>query len=454
MPHQRLTPTAYLRDNTLVLKHQEVRMAIGIGPADFQKKVRRAAARSPALRSYMPGIPKKIPADRSLEDPRYYDIAWIEEALDMVFFRTAPGSSGGKARLKAVFAAAKADPALVQPWPERDAPQEASAASPDKPEEMPEGEAIQPEPEFRERQEDTALAIPEKYRRIHTICKATPGHVGVCECDVVDARDLYAGLGVTMEWGKWINRRILQNPEFQEGVDFCSPDVASKRTGRGGYNATECLVTLKTARKVSMAEGGDVGNLVRDYYCWTEGIVEEIVQQAPGPDLTALVSGMQKAVADAIAGIPAAIAAAAQSFATQRPRGYDDPSIFITPAPRTSRRDGQMSITRFIKYCRDIMGAKLDYEWVEEWLTARKYAERNADGSILLATSDGYRSGYVVNYAATGREDDGRLYRQPSRIHLTPEGVKFLAREIRRVFSATDQGDFFRREGKFEPDDA
>lgn len=139
MPHQRLTPTAYLRDNTLVLKHQEVRMAIGIGPADFQEKVRRAAARSPALRSYMPGIPKKIPADRSLEDPRYYDIAWMEEALDMVFFRTAPGSSGGKARLKAVFAVAKADPALVQPWPERDAPQEASAASPDKPEEMVEG---------------------------------------------------------------------------------------------------------------------------------------------------------------------------------------------------------------------------------------------------------------------------------------------------------------------------
>lgn len=144
MPHQRLTPTAYLRDNTLVLKHQEVRMAIGIGPADFQEKVRRAAARSPALRSYMPGIPKKIPADRSLEDPRYYDIAWMEEALDMVFFRTAPGSSGGKARLKAVFAAAKADPALVQPWPERDAPQEASAASPDKPEEMVEGRTIPP----------------------------------------------------------------------------------------------------------------------------------------------------------------------------------------------------------------------------------------------------------------------------------------------------------------------
>ena len=43
---------------------------------------------------------------------------------------------------------------------------------------------------------------------------------------------------------------------------------------------------MNTAKKVSMAEGGPTGSLVRDYYLWTEGVVEEIASVQAGNGLS------------------------------------------------------------------------------------------------------------------------------------------------------------------------
>jgi phage anti-repressor protein len=146
------------------------------------------------------------------------------------------------------------------------------------PEEMAEGETIPPDEAA-----NTALIIPEKYRRIHTICKATPGQIGGRDTMVVDARDLHEGLGVQVEFRKWLDRRIVDNSEFEPGVDFEEFRPRTAETSAGGRPPRNARLTIETAKRISMAEGGDVGKLVRGYYLWTEGVVEEVVAQQQVP---------------------------------------------------------------------------------------------------------------------------------------------------------------------------
>ena len=87
------------------------------------------------------------------------------------------------------------------------------------------------------------------------------------------------------KFADWLKSRITENAEFREGVDFCSTKLSSK-TGSGGHNAKVALLTVSAARKIAMAEGGSVGNLVRDYYLWTEAKVEEAVERQPSGELS------------------------------------------------------------------------------------------------------------------------------------------------------------------------
>ena len=59
------------------------------------------------------------------------------------------------------------------------------------------------------------------------------------------------------------------------------PTVA--KTSAGGRPSKECLLTLETAKRVSMSEGGLIGTLVRSYYLWTEGIVIEATEASAAP---------------------------------------------------------------------------------------------------------------------------------------------------------------------------
>lgn len=84
----------------------------------------------------------------------------------------------------------------------------------------------------------------------------------------LDARDLHAGLGVTgTRFNDWLNRRVISNPEFNEWVDYETYDglryseVSSPKARP--QKTVECLLSLDTAKRVAMAEGGEVGKLVR-----------------------------------------------------------------------------------------------------------------------------------------------------------------------------------------------
>ena len=79
---------------------------------------------------------------------------------------------------------------------------------------------------------------------------------------VVNARDLWAGLEVKTEFAKWLERRITANDEFESGLDyeadFGPPDLTNQKSGRGGNrkNIINCVLSVNTARKGAMAEGG------------------------------------------------------------------------------------------------------------------------------------------------------------------------------------------------------
>lgn len=446
MPHQRLTPTAYLRDNTLVLKHQEVRMAIGIGPADFQKKVRRAAARSPALRSYMPGIPKKIPADRSLEDPRYYDIAWIEEALDMVFFRTAPGSSGGKARLKAVFAAAKADPALVQPWPERDAPQEASAAAPDKPEEMAEGEAISPEPrqavapdDMPEPDEDEIVVPPQapavynKDQETLTtsllVAKAYgKSHFNVLR-DIERILKLHSDLSSAFLFRKteYVGKDNTKRPMYEMNQDAFVLLVGGWSVELRVAYITE-FNRMKASLKEQASQTGEIATLV--------GRVDSLA--ANMSTLTANMTGMTVTVGGLVEQMSGLINAVntAQGAPRQPQPTYD------------ARRRGEYSILRIAK----------DYHFPDRelrnvWL-AGKIVYNEIDG-LWQATDTGFESGMVVNRPLVlyGAEVPGKVHAVLTKVGAEQIRKKLL--ELARFRKGKDddvrQPDLYADNGESDP---
>jgi hypothetical protein len=116
-------------------------------------------------------------------------------------------------------------------------------------------------------------------------------------------------------------------------------------TGRLNLKAKVVLLTLESAKRVAMAEGGDVGKLVRSDYLWTEGVVEEIVAKSDGGgELTSTVAA---AIATAVA---TPVANAMEPFMIEL-REYRQASpvrasgISIPVLQHTKRRKGQVPIS-------------------------------------------------------------------------------------------------------------
>lgn len=84
-----------------------------------------------------------------------------------------------------------------------------------------------------------------------------------------NARDLHATLGVGRDFTNWIKGRI-EEYGFTDGEDFCSPDLASKRRGRGGHNRTDYHLTLDMAKELAVVENNERGRQVRRYFIAVE----------------------------------------------------------------------------------------------------------------------------------------------------------------------------------------
>ncbi|KNH23901.1 hypothetical protein ACS78_08080 [Priestia megaterium] len=81
---------------------------------------------------------------------------------------------------------------------------------------------------------------------------------------VVDARELHENLMVSTRFNDWINRYI-ENYGFIESEDFYS--FLSKTKGRPSQ---EFLLTLDTAKEISMVQNNEMGRTVRKYFIQVE----------------------------------------------------------------------------------------------------------------------------------------------------------------------------------------
>lgn len=101
---------------------------------------------------------------------------------------------------------------------------------------------------------------------------------------VVNARELHAFLGVGKDFSNWIKDRI-DKYGFTEGEDFavCSPNLVSK-TGSGGHNAKDYLLTLDTAKEIAMAENSERGRQVRKYFIACERKLKDLREKGLSSD--------------------------------------------------------------------------------------------------------------------------------------------------------------------------
>lgn len=127
------------------------------------------------------------------------------------------------------------------------------------------------------------------------------GTINGQSAQLCNARDLHGFLAVGRDFTNWIKGRI-EEYGFTDGEDFCSPDLASKRRGRGGHNRTDYHLTLDMAKELAMIENNDQGRAVRRYFIQCERSAQQAV---PIPADTAMLRAIiraELAVADQSSG--------------------------------------------------------------------------------------------------------------------------------------------------------
>lgn len=97
--------------------------------------------------------------------------------------------------------------------------------------------------------------------------------------DVVSARLLWQFLQVGTEFSRWMTRRI-EEYGFQENVDFSS--ILTESTG--GRQASDYVLTLDTAKELSMVERNEQGQRARRYFIACEKQLRALAE-APRPAL-------------------------------------------------------------------------------------------------------------------------------------------------------------------------
>lgn len=81
---------------------------------------------------------------------------------------------------------------------------------------------------------------------------------------MIDARGLHGWLAVGRTFAAWLKGRVKEYG-FDEGTDFLLSETG-KRTGRGGSNRKEYLLTLDMAKELSMIERTEKGRAARRYF--------------------------------------------------------------------------------------------------------------------------------------------------------------------------------------------
>lgn len=118
---------------------------------------------------------------------------------------------------------------------------------------------------------------------------------------LIDARQLHAWLGVGDKFNMWMRRRI-EEYGFEADTDFCA---SLRKTG--GRPAQDYLLTVDTAKELSMVERTERGKQTRRYFIDMEKAArrmaaERAVQQLPAswtaePDIPSRHLAIERATA-------------------------------------------------------------------------------------------------------------------------------------------------------------
>lgn len=99
---------------------------------------------------------------------------------------------------------------------------------------------------------------------------------------LIEAKLLHQKLQVSTRLGDWIQRRINEYG-FEKDKDYYSN--LSSKTGKGGHNALNYLLTLDMAKELAMLERNDIGRSIRRYFIAKEKELRGISYLPPATDL-------------------------------------------------------------------------------------------------------------------------------------------------------------------------
>lgn len=101
---------------------------------------------------------------------------------------------------------------------------------------------------------------------------------------IVNARDLHAGLEVQTKFADWI-KRVIDKAQIIENIDYVSLLKTEKREV-GATQSKEYILTVDAAKHISMMEGTEKGKQVRLYFIEREKQARQLlaVQAAPVGD--------------------------------------------------------------------------------------------------------------------------------------------------------------------------
>lgn len=86
---------------------------------------------------------------------------------------------------------------------------------------------------------------------------------------MIEARNLHKWLGVDSRFHDWLRRRFTEYG-FEEGTDYCS-SLSVRTDGKGGRRRRDYLLTIDTAKELSMVERTEIGRATRRYFIQMEG---------------------------------------------------------------------------------------------------------------------------------------------------------------------------------------
>ena len=87
--------------------------------------------------------------------------------------------------------------------------------------------------------------------------------IGNDDVNAVNARELWAKLGVGRDFSNWIKDRIGKY-DFLEGTDYAVAKIGERESS--GFQPIDYFISLDMAKELSMVENNDQGKSARRYF--------------------------------------------------------------------------------------------------------------------------------------------------------------------------------------------